>query len=56
MRFFDYSVTMGVEDLVLVFVDGDGYVAIITEPSDEMREYLTSYAARTNDFLKGSDS
>ena len=55
-RFFDYSVTSGLEDLVLVFEDGDGYVAIITEPSDEMREYLTSYAARTNDFLKGSDS
>ena len=56
IKYYDYSVTSGLEDLVLVFEDGDGYVAIITEPSDEMREYLTSYAARTNDFLKGSDS
>ena len=56
MRFFDYSVTMGVEDLVLVFEDGEGYAALIIEPDDAMREYLTSYAKQKQDFLKGSNS
>lgn len=56
VKFYDYSVTMGGEDLVLIFADGDGYAAIIIEPSREMREYLTSFAAHRNDILKGSDS
>lgn len=56
VKFYDYSVTMGGEDLVLIFADGDGYAAIIIEPSREMREYLTSFAAHKNDILKGSDS
>jgi hypothetical protein len=50
MRFFDYSVTIGVEHLVLVFEDGKGYAALIIEPSDEMREYLTSYAKQKKIF------
>ena len=44
VRFYDYSVTAGMRDLVLIFADGDGYAAIIIEPSDEMRDYLTSAA------------
>ncbi len=56
VKFYDYSVTMGGEDLVLVFADGDGYAAIIIEPSCEIREYLTSFAGHKNDILKGSDS
>ena len=56
MRLYDYSVTAGVEDLVLVFEDGEEYVTLIIEPSDEMKDYLISYGRHKNDFLKGSDS
>jgi len=42
--FYDYSVTMSGADLALVFEDVDRYVAIITEPSPEMREYIETYA------------
>lgn len=40
---YDYTLTMGLDPaLELVFVDGNGYVGIIIEPDDIMREYFLS--------------
>ncbi len=42
--FYDYTLTLGVRDVLeLVFVDGNRYVGVIIEPSDEFSAFLMGF-------------